>query len=62
MWTEFKGAPPASLLLPNTDKEINNSVLLTQVYVWHTRTENPKLEAEQALKKRGMRSDDGIEV
>ncbi|XP_063230155.1 galactosylgalactosylxylosylprotein 3-beta-glucuronosyltransferase I [Bacillus rossius redtenbacheri] len=36
--------------------------LCTKVYVWHTRTETPKLPAETALKKQGKSSDDGIEV
>ncbi|XP_043504429.1 galactosylgalactosylxylosylprotein 3-beta-glucuronosyltransferase I isoform X2 [Polistes fuscatus] len=34
----------------------------TKVYVWHTRTEPPRLSVEQSLIKKGMRSDFGIEV
>lgn len=34
----------------------------TKVYVWHTRTEPPKLAAEQLLIKKGKRSNEGIEV
>lgn len=34
----------------------------TKVYVWHTRTEAPKLKEEQKLRLEGKRSDDGIEV
>ncbi|XP_030382130.1 galactosylgalactosylxylosylprotein 3-beta-glucuronosyltransferase I [Scaptodrosophila lebanonensis] len=32
------------------------------VLVWHTRTEKTKLNAEEALQRKGQRSDDGIEV
>lgn len=34
----------------------------TNVLVWHTRTEAPKLNAEDKLKKLGKKSDDGMEV
>lgn len=34
----------------------------TQVLVWHTRTEQPKLTEENKLKSRGLRSDIGMEV
>ncbi|XP_058821630.1 galactosylgalactosylxylosylprotein 3-beta-glucuronosyltransferase I [Topomyia yanbarensis] len=34
----------------------------TDVLVWHTRTETPKLDAEKLLVKSGKRSDDGLEV
>lgn len=34
----------------------------TEVLVWHTRTEAPKLDAEKLLVKAGKRSDDGLEV
>ncbi|XP_054263194.1 galactosylgalactosylxylosylprotein 3-beta-glucuronosyltransferase I-like [Macrosteles quadrilineatus] len=34
----------------------------TKVYVWHTRTEAPKLNMEDKLKAKGKRSDDGIQV
>nr|CAD7202186.1 unnamed protein product [Timema douglasi] len=34
----------------------------TKVFVWHTRTETPKLPVEQELTKKGHRSDDAIEV
>ncbi|XP_060839015.1 galactosylgalactosylxylosylprotein 3-beta-glucuronosyltransferase I [Rhopalosiphum padi] len=34
----------------------------TKVYVWHTRTEEPILKAEEKLKNRGLRSDMNIEV
>ncbi|XP_058451464.1 galactosylgalactosylxylosylprotein 3-beta-glucuronosyltransferase I [Malaya genurostris] len=34
----------------------------TDVLVWHTRTEAPKLDAEKLLIKSGKRSDDGLEV
>ncbi|EDS42141.1 galactosylgalactosylxylosylprotein 3-beta-glucuronosyltransferase I [Culex quinquefasciatus] len=34
----------------------------TDVLVWHTRTENPKLDAEKPLVKAGKRSDAGLEV
>lgn len=34
----------------------------TEVLVWHTRTEEPKLTAELALKKEGQRSDSGMIV
>ncbi|XP_066582909.1 galactosylgalactosylxylosylprotein 3-beta-glucuronosyltransferase I isoform X2 [Prorops nasuta] len=34
----------------------------TKVYVWHTRTEPPLLNAEQMLIKKGKRSNAGIEV
>nr|CAD7603434.1 unnamed protein product [Timema genevievae] len=34
----------------------------TKVFVWHTRTEIPKLPVEQELIKKGHRSDDAIEV
>lgn len=34
----------------------------TKVYVWHTRTEKPNLKRENELLKKGMQSDDGIEV
>ncbi|XP_050423004.1 galactosylgalactosylxylosylprotein 3-beta-glucuronosyltransferase I [Adelges cooleyi] len=34
----------------------------TKVYVWHTRTEEPVLKAEEKLKNRGLRSDMNIEV
>ncbi|XP_017879148.1 galactosylgalactosylxylosylprotein 3-beta-glucuronosyltransferase I [Ceratina calcarata] len=33
-----------------------------KVYVWHTRTEDPKLKMEQLLIKKGRRSNIGIEV
>ncbi|XP_046626686.1 galactosylgalactosylxylosylprotein 3-beta-glucuronosyltransferase I [Neodiprion virginianus] len=33
-----------------------------KVYVWHTRTEPPKLSAEQLLTKKGKKSNEGIEV
>lgn len=37
--------------------------LCTKVYVWHTRTEKPKLISEEKLLKSGKKpSDDGIEV
>lgn len=34
----------------------------TEVLVWHTRTETPKLDAEKVLIKAGKRSDKGLEV
>ncbi|EFN63091.1 Galactosylgalactosylxylosylprotein 3-beta-glucuronosyltransferase I [Camponotus floridanus] len=34
----------------------------TKVYVWHTRTEQPQLNVEQMLIKKGKRSNVGIEV
>ncbi|XP_012254442.2 galactosylgalactosylxylosylprotein 3-beta-glucuronosyltransferase I [Athalia rosae] len=34
----------------------------TKVYVWHTRTEPPKLSSEQLLIKKGKRSNAGMEV
>ncbi|KAL2737106.1 galactosylgalactosylxylosylprotein 3-beta-glucuronosyltransferase I [Vespula maculifrons] len=34
----------------------------TKIYVWHTRTEPPRLNVEQLLIKKGKRSDTGIEV
>ncbi|XP_055637166.1 galactosylgalactosylxylosylprotein 3-beta-glucuronosyltransferase I [Toxorhynchites rutilus septentrionalis] len=34
----------------------------TEVLVWHTRTEVPKLDAEKVLQKAGKRSDVGLEV
>ncbi|XP_021918917.1 galactosylgalactosylxylosylprotein 3-beta-glucuronosyltransferase I isoform X2 [Zootermopsis nevadensis] len=34
----------------------------TKVYVWHTRTEAPKLQAEKQLNKKGLKSHGGIEV
>ncbi|CAH1401126.1 unnamed protein product [Nezara viridula] len=34
----------------------------TQVLVWHTRTETPKLSEENKIKLRGLRSDAGMEV
>ncbi|XP_033219617.1 galactosylgalactosylxylosylprotein 3-beta-glucuronosyltransferase I isoform X2 [Belonocnema kinseyi] len=34
----------------------------TKVYVWHTRTEQPVLSAEQVLIRKGKRSNIGIEV
>ncbi|XP_063709147.1 galactosylgalactosylxylosylprotein 3-beta-glucuronosyltransferase I [Culicoides brevitarsis] len=34
----------------------------TEVLVWHTRTEAPKLREEEKLKKQGKRSDEGMEV
>lgn len=34
----------------------------TKVYVWHTRTEPPRLNVEQLLIKKGKRSNVGIEV
>ncbi|KAK2586944.1 hypothetical protein KPH14_009872 [Odynerus spinipes] len=34
----------------------------TKVYVWHTRTEPPRLDVEQLLIKKGKRSNVGIEV
>lgn len=34
----------------------------TEVLVWHTRTEAPKLDAEKLLLKAGKKSDDGLEV
>ncbi|KAJ1522854.1 hypothetical protein ONE63_002002 [Megalurothrips usitatus] len=34
----------------------------TKVYVWHTRTEAPKLSGEAQLRKKGMRSDQDMEV
>lgn len=34
----------------------------TQVLVWHTRTEAPKLSEENKIKLRGLRSDAGMEV
>ncbi|XP_001946469.1 galactosylgalactosylxylosylprotein 3-beta-glucuronosyltransferase I isoform X1 [Acyrthosiphon pisum] len=34
----------------------------SKVYVWHTRTEEPILKAEEKLKNRGLRSDMNIEV
>lgn len=30
-----------------------------EIYVWHTRTEAPKLDAEAKLRKEGQRSDAG---
>lgn len=34
-----------------------------EVLVWHTRTETPKLDSENKLKKDGQKgSDDGMEV
>lgn len=33
-----------------------------KVYVWHTRTEQPKLEAENKIKAKGYASNNGIEV
>lgn len=36
--------------------------LCTDVLVWHTRTETPKLDAEMKLRKEGQRSDDRMEV
>lgn len=36
--------------------------LCTQIYVWHTRTEAPKLEDERKLRKEGPPSDTGMEV
>jgi hypothetical protein len=33
-----------------------------QVYVWHTRTEAPKLQSEKQLNKKGLKSHAGIEV
>ena len=32
------------------------------IYVWHTRTETPKLDAEAKLRKEGPPSNDDIEV
>lgn len=37
-------------------------ISISKVYVWHTRTEPPQLNAEQVLRKKGQRSDFGIEV
>lgn len=34
----------------------------TDILVWHTRTEAPKLTAEEKLKKAGKKSDEGMEV
>ncbi|XP_043285583.1 galactosylgalactosylxylosylprotein 3-beta-glucuronosyltransferase I [Venturia canescens] len=34
----------------------------TKVYVWHTRTEPPLLNAEQRLMRKGKKSNEGIEV
>lgn len=36
--------------------------LCTDVLVWHTRTETPKLDAETKLRKEGHRTDEGMEV
>lgn len=36
--------------------------LCTDVLVWHTRTESPKLDAENKLRKDGQRTDEGMEV
>lgn len=33
-----------------------------EIYVWHTRTETPKLDAESKMRKEGQKSDDGMEV
>lgn len=33
-----------------------------EIYVWHTRTETPKLDAETKLRKEGQKSNDGMEV
>lgn len=33
-----------------------------EIYVWHTRTESPKLDAEAKLRKEGPPSNDGMEV
>jgi hypothetical protein len=37
-------------------------ILLLQVYVWHTRTEAPKLQSEKDLNKKGLKSNAGMEV
>lgn len=34
----------------------------TKVYVWHTRTEAPKLQSEKELNKKGLKSNAGMEV
>lgn len=34
----------------------------TEILVWHTRTEAPKLTAEEKLNRQDIRSDDGLEV
>lgn len=39
-----------------------SKIHMLQVYVWHTRTEAPKLKDEQKLRLEGKRSDEGIEV
>lgn len=36
--------------------------LCTEVLVWHTRTEQPKLDAEKKLEKKGEKSDLNMEV
>lgn len=36
--------------------------LVFQVYVWHTRTESPKLNMEEKLRAKGVHSDAGMEV
>lgn len=36
--------------------------LCTEVLVWHTRTETPKLKEEEKMIKQGKRSDEGMEV
>lgn len=36
--------------------------LCTEIHVWHTRTEPPKLEDEKKLRKEGQPSDVGMEV
>lgn len=43
-------------------RAINFAFCVFQVYVWHTRTEQPQLNVEQMLIKKGKRSNVGIEV
>lgn len=36
--------------------------LCKEIFVWHTRTETPKLDAEAKLRKEGQQSNAGMEV
>lgn len=38
------------------------SCAFSQVLVWHTRTEKPKMKREEALQAQGLGSDPAVEV
>ncbi|XP_050539684.1 galactosylgalactosylxylosylprotein 3-beta-glucuronosyltransferase I isoform X2 [Daktulosphaira vitifoliae] len=63
-WSVSRGYQESAILSQVITKEKLEPLAdnCTKVYVWHTRTEEPILKAEEKLRNQGLRSDMNIEV